>query len=122
MNNAKITLDYSALAEPPEVDRTPVLREREGELIKIISAIRGIEGTDEWKTLKELIFGKVIEILERNLKEEAVKNSPDTLSLARISGQLLWAKKYADLSKLAEVYRQELTNIRKTLHGKEKES
>ena len=119
MNISKLAIEYSALEEPKAVDKTPLLRTREGELVRIIEAARRVVSTEEWGTLKKLIFDKLVENLERNLREEATKDNPSVAALAKINGQLIWARKYADLSKLADVYRLELTNVKKTLHEKE---
>jgi hypothetical protein len=116
MNNSKIAIDKFSLEEEKPVDRTPWLREREGELIKIIEALNEIEESKPWSTLKNTVFDGVVETLERQLKVEASKDDPNTLVLSKINGQLVWARKYANLKDLSNVFRTELTNIRKQLH------
>lgn len=118
MNNSKIALD----SVPQEVDRKPWLHQREGELVKIIEAIGGVASSAEWSSLKTLVFQEVVEKLKKELFTEARKDTPDVLAMARINGQYTWAKKYADLDKLADSFRLELTNIRKQLYGKTEEN
>lgn len=115
MNNSKLAVESISL--PKEVDITPLLNEREGELINIIDAIQGIASTKEWSTLKEKVFDGLVATLSREIQSEARKDSPDTLKLNRLAGQLKWAEKYSDLSKLENVFRLELTNVRIKLHG-----
>lgn len=117
MNNSKLVIENVPLTlEEPERDITH-FKERESELIIIIEAIREIEKSSAWSTLKTKLFETLVISLERDLTSEAKKDAPDTLKLARISGQLKWAEKYADLSKLENSYRLELTNIRRKLYG-----
>ena len=116
MNNSRIVIDNASVEE--EFDRAPVLREREAELVKIIEAIKGVISSEEWSSLKNLVWDGVVETLERQQKSEASKEEINTLALSKINGQLVWAKKYADLESLANVFRLELTNIRQILYGK----
>lgn len=115
MNNSQLKIEELQ----PEVDRKPALRQKEGELVKIIEALRKTEMTSEWSSLKNHIFDGLVEKLEKELLDEAKKDRPDNLALARLNGQLLWARKYADLLKLADLFRLELTRIRQLLYGKE---
>lgn len=115
MNNSKLALDN--VFEEPEVDRTPELRKREADLVKIIEALGVIAGSKEWSTLKNTVFDGVVETLEKQLTSEAKKDTPNTQVLAKINGQLVWAKKYVDLESLGTFFRIELTNIRQQLYG-----
>ena len=115
MNNSFLNLD---LAEEKPVDTSPRLRERETEVVKIIESLNEISGTKEWSTLKKYIFDGLVERLEKELKAEARKDGPDSNKLGKLSGQLLWAERYATLDKLIVQFRTELTNIRLQLHGR----
>lgn len=119
MNNSKLAIDSVSLTEEKQVDRSPQLIEREGRLIKIIEAIQRIGQTQEWSTLKTEVFDGIVNVLEKEIKDEAKKESPDALKLNRLAGQLKWAEKYSDLTKLETVFRQELNGLRKTLYGTE---
>jgi hypothetical protein len=118
MNNSKLAQDFAdTLTEELPVDILPKLKEREAELIKIIEAIQGVKQTPAWSTLKSQIFDGVVTRFENELKDEAIRETPDTNKLNRISGQLTWAKRYADLDKLESVYRTELLGLRKQIYG-----
>jgi hypothetical protein len=121
MNNSLLAVK-SIFDKEPEVDREPSFREKEGELMTILGAIQKLQETKEWSTLKEKVFDGLTSTLNKEILNEAKKENPDTLKLARLTGQLKWAEKYSDLSKLEGVFRQELTHIRKLLYGKTKEN
>ena len=118
MNNSKFIIEN--VFEEKVVDRKPQLREEEGKLVKIIEALSTIADSKEWGTLKNTVFDGVVETLEKQLKNEASKDDPDKMALAKINGQLVWARKYADLDALSHVFRLKLTQIRTELYGKTK--
>ena len=120
MNNSKLALDSIPLKEEGNIDRKPMLREREGVLLKIISALQEVQSSKEWSTLKTEVFDNLVNTLEYGLRDEAKKDNPDSLKLNRLAGQLKWAEKYADLNKLENVFRVELTNIRQKLNEPER--
>lgn len=117
MNNSKFALESNTLTEVTEKDNKPWLRQREGELVKIIEALRAVAQLQDWSSLKTLVFDGVVEKLEKDLLDQARKDNPDKLVMARLNGQLVWAKKFADIGKLSEIFRDELTRIRKSLYG-----
>lgn len=118
MNNSQLAQDFaSSLTIESQVDVTPKLKEREAELVNIIGAIQGVKQTAAWGTLKSKIFDGLTTRFERELREEALKETPDTLKLNRISGQLTWANRYSDLDKLENMYRTELSGLRKQIYG-----
>ena len=115
MNLSKIAQEN--FDEPkPEVDRTPWLRQKEGELVKVIEAIAAISECAEWQTLKTHIFDGLVESLERRLTEEANKPELNQSEIHRLQGQLAWAKRYADFKKLGDAFKLELGNIRNQLN------
>lgn len=109
-NNALIQEEYLV------VDTTVILRERKIELTRIVESIDLLSQIKEWQTLKELIFDKMVERLEKNLQAEAKKNELLPAEIYRLQGQIAWAKRYSDLYKLAEAYKQELNSINKKLN------
>lgn len=116
MNNSFITLDnLEPISEPQQVDRTPWLRQKESEMVKVIEALQRISVSEDWSTLKTSIFEGVVEQLERDMLNEAKKENPDIQKLTSLKGQFVWAKKYADLNSLADSFKKELTSIRQTL-------
>ena len=120
MNNSFLAVN-SIFDTEPIIDREPSFREKEGELMTILGALQKLQETKEWSTLKEKVFDSLTETLNKEILSEAKKENPDTLKLARLTGQLKWAEKYSDLTKLEGVFRQELTHIRKLLYGKTQE-
>jgi hypothetical protein len=116
MNNSFIALDnLEPIDKPQEIDRSPWLRQKEVELIKIIEALQRVNVSEDWSTLKSHIFEGVVEKLEKDMLDEAKKDSPDLSKLASLKGQFVWAKKYSDLDSLAQAFKVELQGIRQTL-------
>ncbi len=118
MNNSKLAIESIPLHIEDQVDNTEILRKRENELLKIIEALKGVEQSKDWSTLKIEIFDGLVNSLEKQLRDEAKKEDPDTLVLNRLAGQLKWAEKYSDLHKLENIFRVELQKIRQNLYGK----
>lgn len=123
MNNARIAIESfkEEEAEAQEIsalEQLPALRKREGELVTLIEALRRVEESDDWSTLKTALFDGVVENLEKRLKSESTKPEINTSEIYKLQGQLAWAKKYSDLGTLARVFRLELTNITQQLNGK----
>ena len=71
---------------------------------------------DEVSSLKKEIFDGVVETLEKAQKVEASKDKPDLSILTNINGQLVWARKYTDLKKMADILMVRLNEIRKKLN------
>ncbi len=99
-----------------ERDPSTALREREGTLARIIEALKQVEGSEAWSTLKTELFDGVLESLEGRLSAEAKKPQVDLPTIYRLQGQIQWAKKYADLAGLTDSYRLELQRIRQPLN------
>ena len=118
MNNARLVLESPALEENTE-DITPKLRSEEARLVKIIEALYGIQESREWSTLKIEVLDNLVNILVKDVQTEARKEEPSPQRLNRLSGELKWAERYADLSKLENYYRSQLKNIRTKLYDKE---
>ena len=108
MNNSQIVIDE-------EPDREASLAQRQGELVRIVEALRRVADSEDWDVLKELVFDGVLETLERQLKNEAQKAEVVTPELYRLQGQLVWARKYADLDKLAEFFKIQIEGIKSNL-------
>ena len=110
MNNSRILQE-----QEQEDDRESILQQKQGELVKIVETIRRVADSDDWHTLKKLVFDGVIETLERQLKSEAQKPQVVLSELYRLQGQLVWARKYADLHKLAEFFKNQVESIKVNL-------
>lgn len=110
-------MNNSFLKDEEEViDNSGVLYKRKTELTKIIESINSLSKNPNWQILKELVFGKVEERLEKSIQVEAKKNELQPAEIYRLQGQLLWAKRYSNIYKLAEAYKIELDNITKKLN------
>lgn len=114
MNNSFIATEN--ILDEPIIDTSAILRQRQTELLEIIKAIETISKSSEWQSLKRLIFDNKLEGLEKQLKIESTKNELNAPEIYRLNGQLIWAKRYSDFYKLAEVYKTELNNITKKLN------
>lgn len=110
MNNSFIALETSL-----EVDNINPLREKEAELVKIIEALNEVGQSSSWISLKSLVFDKLTESLEKRLRQEVDRDEIILSEVQFLKGQIRWAKKYSDLSKLVSEFRLELSNIRKLI-------
>lgn len=117
MNNSKIVIDN---LEEPETDRVSILQRQQGEYAQIVEAINSVEANTDWQKLKKLVLDGVVITLERQLSSEASKKEVNAPELYRLQGQLVWAKKYADLKKLGEFFKQSLENIKLQLKNENK--
>lgn len=112
MNNSKIALDEISLYLDKQVDKTEHLRERESVLIRIIEAINRVKESQDWSTLKSLVFDGRIESLEKQMDTESFNENINAPELYRLQGKIFEARKY-DLDKLLESYRLELSSIKR---------
>lgn len=116
MNNSKLVMEFEALVERENERASDELatkyKEREAQVIKILEAIAELKKSNAWNTLQELLFSDLASNLEKELAREAEKANPSTLQLNRITGQLTWARRYADLSALEETHKKELQGLR----------
>lgn len=110
MNNSKIAFDN--VEEEDTGDRTSFLQKQQGELAQVLEAIKGVEAHRDWQKLKKLLLDGVVTTLERQTASEASKKEVNVPELYRLQGQLVWAKKYADLNKLGEFFKQQIENIK----------
>ena len=108
MNNSQIVIEE-------EPSREESLAQRQGELVRIVEALRRVADSKDWQVLKGLVFDSVLETLERQLKAEAQKDEVNAPELYRLQGQLVWARKYADLNKLAEFFKVQVEGIKSNL-------
>lgn len=97
-------------------EQKELLRQREGTLVRIIEALKAVQTSPEWSTLKTEVFDGVLESLEGRLISESKKLELNPPDIYRLQGQIQWAKKYADLADLLNTYRLELTGIRQQLN------
>lgn len=93
------------------------VKEREQRLVTLIEALDEVQKTSGWSSLKTELFDELPNDLNKQINAEAKKMNPDIQKLNRLSGELKWAERFADIGKLREVFRVELTNVRQKLHG-----
>lgn len=108
MNNSKIAYDNLEEKE----DRTSYLQRQKGEITQVVEAINRVESSKDWQKLKKLVLDGILGTIERQLSSEASKKEVNAPELYRLQGQLIWAKKYADLKKLSEFFRQQIESIK----------
>ena len=114
MNNSFLGIDESDKEAKKEQ-----LRSEEARIVKILEAITTISSSKEWHVLKIEVFDNLVNILEKNIQEEACKEEVKLGRLNHLAGELKWAERYANLSKLEKEYRSKLKSIRINLYGKE---
>lgn len=113
MNNSHIT---PKVQHDLTIEKT---QQRETQLVRIIEAIREIRGSGAWSTLKTEVFEGLTTNLERDLRDEAKKDNPNTNKLNRLAGEIKWAERFSDLDKFESAQMVELQMVRLRLHGKE---
>lgn len=111
MNNSKIAFDN---VEEPD-DRSSFLQKQQGELTQVVEAINRVEANEDWQKLKRLVLDGVVASLERQLASEASKSEVNAPEIYRLQGQLAWAKKYANLKKLGELFKQSLEGVKENI-------
>ena len=114
MNNSKIAFDNASIEEKV-IDRSPLLRERETELVELIGALDHIRASNYWKIIHSKFSGDLQKLISQLKKEK------DTTLLFRLQGEITRAEKL-DLDKTAEECRNELSGIRKQLKNYEQGS
>ena len=107
MNNSKIA--YENL-EDEELDNS--LQKQLGELTQIVEAINRVETSEDWQKLKKLVLDGVLASTERQLLNAANEKEVSVAEVYRLQGQLFWARKYADLKKLSDMYRLQVESIK----------
>ncbi len=117
MNNSKIALDNQEVFTEKTFDKKPILRQREGELVKLIETIMRIEQSEDWQGVRNHIFYGLVESIEGRIRNESGKGELNQPEIYRLQRQLLLARKYADFKKLADVYRSELSNVKQQLNN-----
>ncbi len=69
----------------------------------------------EWHVLKELVFDKSIEAIERQLLSESTKQEIEIKNLYRLQGELAWCKQYSDTGRFVETLKAQLQGIKNRL-------
>jgi hypothetical protein len=93
-----------------------LLRQRKASLVRMIEAINELSKNKDWQVMKDLLFDGLVDKTERNLLAGAKQDKLNDPEIYRLQGQLIWAKRYSDLYKLAETFRIELGEVTKRLN------
>lgn len=94
---------------PEEEEEKPHTNpQEEARLIRLIEAIAALSENKDWQTLNELHLSKEEERIERLLLSESKKNLIESDKLYRLQGELLWAKRYADMRVWAKLLKNQL--------------
>lgn len=91
------------------------LREEESRLIKIIEALDKLEGSKEWQVLKELVFDKSLQAIERQMLNESVSPKVEIEKIYRLQGEWAWAKQYSDTGRFVENLKKQLEAVKNKL-------
>lgn len=94
------------------------LQDRYAELLKIVESFEILERSKEWIFLKEKIFDKSVESIERQILLEAQNAEVHLPKIYMLQGELKWAKRYVDTNRYIEGLKKELTQIKKQINGK----
>lgn len=91
------------------------LREEVSRLSNLIQVLENLEKVPEWKLLKSLILDSLVEKIRVRIYMESTKDEIDPKELYRLQGELMWAKRYADLNGYAGTLKKELELVKKRL-------
>ena len=91
------------------------LREEQTRLIKIIEAFAKLEESKEWRVVKELVFEKSLNAIERQIMNECLVPIIVTDKLYRLQGEWAWAKQYNEIGRFVENLKKQLEAIKKRL-------
>lgn len=91
------------------------LRIRQGELISILESFAKLGRTEEWATIKELVFDRSLASIERMLFQESVRMEIKPDEIYRLQGERNWAKRYSDTERFMEAHKRELEKIKQLL-------
>lgn len=91
------------------------LREEQTRLIKILEALEKLDKSKEWHILKDLVFSKSLEVIERQIKNEALQPEISTDKLYKLQGEWVWAKQYSDTDRFVKTIKLQLEEIKKRI-------
>lgn len=91
------------------------LRERQGELTRLLEAISNLSSSREWNVIKELVFDESAASIERQMLSECLAQKIDTDKLYKLQGKLEIAKRHSDTDRLADTLKNQLQDIKNKL-------
>lgn len=84
-------------------------------LVKVIETFTKLSNSKEWETLKELVFDRSLQAIERQMMNEALAPEIKTEKLYRLQGEWAWAKQYNDTNRFVENLKRQLEEIKRKL-------
>lgn len=93
-------------------DQLEVLRTRETELMNLIQAFSVLEQSKEWNTVKELVYGKSLSSIERQLLFESLNPDLNPSKISRLQGEYAWAKQFCDPDRFIGTLKKQLEDIK----------
>jgi len=91
------------------------LREKQNELISIIEALTRLDTNPDWQTLKELVFDRALDSIERQIRNEALNQTIDTSKIYKLQGEWAWAKQNVDSDRFISTLKIQLEDIKQKL-------
>lgn len=92
-----------------------LLREEQNRLISIIESVATLEKSEEWATLKELVFNRSLQSIERQIMSATLSEDIDLNKLYKLQGERSWAKKFTDTDRFIETLKKQLQDIKNRL-------
>lgn len=97
------------------MDPKTILQEEQTRLISILEALEKLDKTKEWTTVKELVFNRSLESIERQIKVESLATEINTDKLYKLQGEWVWAKQFCDIDRFVETIKKQLEDIKQRL-------
>ena len=91
------------------------LRQEQTRLVKIIEALMKLDGSKEWQVLREEVFDKSRQVIERQLMNEGLAQEVKTPKIYRLQGEYAWASQFCDINRFAETLKKQLEEIKRKL-------
>lgn len=91
------------------------LQEEQNKLIAILESLKRLSHNEDWQVLKELVFDKSLEAIERQIKSVSLMETINTDKLYKLQGEWSWCKQYSDSNRFAETIKKQLEDIKKRL-------
>ena len=92
-----------------------LLRQEQDRLIQIIEAFEGLEKREEWQTLKDLVFSKSANAIQRQILSESLNTKINTDRLYKLQGEFAWVTQYNETGRFVETARKQLADIKRRL-------
>lgn len=90
-------------------------REEQTRLIKLLDALAKLDKNKDWETLKEMVFAKSLQAVERQMLTECLSPEISIEKLYKLQGEWVWAKQYTDVDRFIETLKKQLEEIKNKL-------